>query len=79
MARECFQVTGDAIKGWRFSNDGAVFDRLESMFSEEDFLMFPTERLNAALLDAAQSDHYYTYEKEYDYHEEESEESTDDN
>jgi hypothetical protein len=56
----------DAWRGERFNDDVAILARLESMFTEGEFMECPGARIDAALIDAAQSDHWYTTEKKYD-------------
>lgn len=60
------KLPDDALRGVRFSDDGAILARLESMFTEAEFMACPGLRIDSALIDAAQSDHWYTYEKKYD-------------
>ncbi len=56
----------DALRGMRFGSDSGVLARLESMFTEGEFMACPGTRIDAALIDAAQSDHWYTHEKDYE-------------
>jgi len=56
----------DAMAGVRFDSDDAVYVRLESMYDEVIFSRFPMACVEAALIDAAQSDYFYEYEKEYE-------------
>lgn len=64
--RQVLKLSDDALRGVRFNDNGAILARLESMFSEGEFMACPGTRIDAALTDAAQSDHWYTYEKKYD-------------
>lgn len=77
LARSVFEVAvthrriglklpDDALRGMRFGNDGAILARLESMFTEGEFMACPGTRIDAALIDAAQSDHWYETEKNYE-------------
>lgn len=59
-----------AMAGSRFDNDDAVYARLESMYAEAEFNNWPMACVEAALIDAAQSDYWYQNEKQYDYTEE---------
>ena len=56
----------DALADVRFKDDGAILARLESMFSEEEFMADIGPCIDKALLDAARSDYWYTYEKKYE-------------
>lgn len=56
----------DAMKGVRFHDDRAILARLESQCTEEEFMSCPGMRIDHALVDAAQSDYWYEYEKKYD-------------
>lgn len=60
-------LSDDAIRGVRFNDDVAILARLESMFTEAEFMACPGTRIDSALIDAAQSDHWYTNEKDYDW------------
>jgi hypothetical protein len=56
----------DAMRGVRFNSDQDVLARVESMCTEAGFLDCPGRRVDKALVDAAQADWWYTYEKQYD-------------
>lgn len=64
--RALLQLPGDALRGMRFNDDGAILARLESMFTEAEFMACPGLRIDGALRDAAQSDYWYEHEKRYD-------------
>lgn len=57
----------DASRGVRFNDDTSVLVRLESMFTEDKFMGCPGATLDAALTNAAQSDYWYDYEKDYEW------------
>lgn len=71
---------GETLRGARFKDDTAVIARLESMFTEVEFLADVAGRIDYALTDAARSDHWYEFEKDYggpeveDVHEDDEEE-----
>jgi hypothetical protein len=54
------------LRGDRFNSDLHVWARIESMFTEGEFMLCPGPKIDAALIDAAQADHWYTFEKRYD-------------
>ena len=58
--------TTDAMAGHRFNSDDAVFLRLESMYAEGEFMRCPRASVEGALIECAQSDWWYTYEKSYE-------------
>lgn len=60
------KLPDDAMRGPRFGDNGAILARLESQCTEEEFMSCPGMRIDSALIDAAQSDHWYEYEKKYD-------------
>lgn len=64
--REGLRLPDDAERGGRFGDDGAILARLESMFTEAEFMECPGMRIDSALIDAAQSDHWYNHEKDYE-------------
>jgi hypothetical protein len=64
--RASLRLPDDALQGPRFKDSTAILARLESMFTEAEFVVAPGEKIDAALIDAARADHWYTYEKEYD-------------
>lgn len=65
-AREVVKLPEWAERGVRFNHDAGVLWRLESMFDEDTFLRNPLPAVEAALVDAAKSDYWYTQEKDYD-------------
>jgi hypothetical protein len=64
--RLMIKLSNNAMRGMRFNSDGAILARLESMFTEEEFMGCIGLRIDAALIDAAQSDHWYEHEVRYD-------------
>src|SRR6266436_4690621 len=68
--RALVMLPDDAVRGTRFHDDGTVLVRLESMFDEAQFMLDPCPGIDAALVDAAQSDHWYKYSKDYGTNEE---------
>src|SRR5262245_30685723 len=61
--RQTLELPLGSIRGIRFNDDWNVFFRLESAYSEAEFLTRPHEAVNDALLDAASADHWYEREK----------------
>lgn len=55
----------DAERGCRFNSDDAVMARIESNYTEEEFMACPGLAVDAMLADAAKSDYWYSHEKEY--------------
>lgn len=66
-ARVVVALPMEAERGVRFNYTEGVLWRLESMFSEDEFLREPLQSVDGALIDAARSDWHYTHEKEYDF------------
>jgi hypothetical protein len=64
--RDVVKLPSDAEKGARFNNTTEVLWRLESMFTEDDFLGDTIHTIELALLDAAKADYWYANEKEWD-------------
>jgi len=64
--RPLVEIYGDALRGVRFNDDISVSIRVESNYDEETFMACPAMVVDAMLLDAAQSDYWYTFEKDYD-------------
>ena len=64
--RDNVELGGDTYRGQRFWDDRMVLARLESMFSEVEFMACPGRCIDKALIDAAQSDYWYLHEKRYD-------------
>lgn len=66
-ARPGVQLPTNAERGPRFMYDDGILWRLESMTSEDDFVHDPIKGIMGALIDAAQSDYWYSHEKDYGY------------
>lgn len=64
-ARELVELPPYAEKGVRFYHNDGVLWRLESARSEDDFVLDPVAAVFGALIDAAQSDYWYSHEKEW--------------
>lgn len=64
-ARLVVKLPDEAERGSRFNDNAGVLWRLESMFDADDFAIDPINTINAALIDAAKSDWYYSHEKDY--------------
>lgn len=60
------ELPDDALRGVRFNCNDSVFVRLESLVPEAEFMTCPRASIFEALVDAARSDHWYEYEKDYD-------------
>jgi hypothetical protein len=54
------------LRDMRFNDNAAILARIESMYTEKEFMVCPGLRIDNALVDAAQADWWYQYEKEYD-------------
>lgn len=67
FARELVDLPVEAEKGSRFNDTANVLWRLESMFSEDEFVHDSVKTINAALIDAAKSDYWYAHEEQWDY------------
>jgi len=76
--RTMLQLPVDAMKGTRFNSDEAVLARMESACGEREFMACPGLHIDTALVDAARSDHWYRYEKDYGTDETEIAEEEDD-
>ena len=63
--RDSIPLPKDTLRGGRFNNDEAILWRLESNYTEEEFMSCPGLAVDAMLIAAAGSDWWYTYEKEY--------------
>src|SRR6266853_1088126 len=63
--RIMIKLADDVLRGHRFNDDSAILARLESMFTEEEFMACPGLRIDSALIDAAQTDHWYAREKDW--------------
>lgn len=64
--RAMLALTGDAERGVRFSGNSAILARLESYYTEAEFMANVGPCIDKALIDAAQSDYWYNHEKKYD-------------
>ncbi len=64
--RASVELPDDAIQGVRFKDNDSVFLRLESLIPEAEFMTCPRASIHEALIDAARSDHWYEFEKDYD-------------
>lgn len=64
--RQLLELPDDAMRGMRFKSNSSILVRLESMFTEAEFMECPGLRIDAALLDAARTDHWYEFEKDYE-------------
>ena len=58
-------MEGETIRGTRFNSYDAVLARLESMFTEAEFLGEIEYCIDYALTDAAKADHWEKYEEDY--------------
>ena len=77
--RPFIRLDGGAARGARFNSDDAVYVRVESNYTEEEFMACPGLAIDAMLADAAKSDWWYANEKEHDSPEMEiADEETDD-
>jgi len=54
-----------AERGVRFNSDDAVMARIESNYTEEEFMSCPGLYIENMLIDAAKSDFWYSYEIDY--------------
>lgn len=63
--RDSFVLPAEAEKDVRFKDDAGVLWRIESHYTEEEFMACPGVAVDAGLLDAAQSDWWYNHEKDY--------------
>lgn len=63
--RPVFILPANAERGMRFNDNNTILARLESMFTMDEFTACPGLRIDAALIDAAQSDYWYSHEKQY--------------
>lgn len=72
-ARDVVKLPAEAEKGLRFYHTEGVLARVESMFSEDEFIHDPLVAVNAALIDACKADYWYSHEKEWDMIQEEDE------
>ena len=64
--RPLVDIGADAERGVRFKDNRSVLIRLESNFTEEEFMADTVGTVDAMLIDAAQSDYWYTFEKKYE-------------
>lgn len=63
--RKVVKLPADAEQGMRFNDDQMTLLRLESMFSEAEFIHEPISTVEAALIDAAKSDAWHSKEKDW--------------
>jgi len=71
-------LPAEAERGARFNSDDAVYARVESNYTEEEYMSCPGLATDAMLIDAARSDWWYSNEKEYDMPETEIDEESED-
>lgn len=64
-ARERRMNNRGVFCGGRFEDNDSLAARIEHVTDEADFLLHPVEWVRAAILDCAESDHWYAFEKEY--------------
>lgn len=64
--RTVIQLPKFAKEGNRYTRDEAILARVESNYTEAEFMACPSIAVETMLLDAAQADWYYDNEKEYD-------------
>ena len=68
--RQSLALSKDAMRGMRFYDNDCVLARLESNYTEPEFMKCPGLAVDAMLTDAARADWWYTFEKDYgDEHE----------
>lgn len=65
VRRTLDDLPSDALQGIRFRDNESILVRVESMFSEPEFMTSPRACISAALVDAARSDYWYANEKDY--------------
>ena len=58
--------SGDLETKWRFNDDKNVICTLESAVLEEEFLKNPVDFIMDSLMNCADRDWYYMYEKQWD-------------
>src|SRR5882672_2583521 len=58
-------LPNEAERGVRFNSDDAVMARIESNYTEEEYMSCPGLATDAMLLDAARSDSWYAHDKDY--------------
>jgi hypothetical protein len=63
--RSIINLPNKAEKGTIFKYTQGVLWRLESLSTEQEFLEYPVFNVTDALIDAAKSDYWYRYEKQY--------------
>lgn len=76
--RRIIVLPEQTMKGRRFNDNESVLSRIESAAREEAFKIDPVKFANIALVDAAQSDWWYEYEKDWGSDEREEPEAEDD-
>lgn len=75
--RQLITLSDYAERGARFNSDDALIARLESHYSEEEFMACPRLAINIMLDDCAKSDYWYEHEKTYEDAYSENEENED--
>lgn len=65
--RLAVKLPDNTERGVRFNDTAGVLWRLESMFGEDEFAHNPVGVIEAALIDAAKSDYWYSNEKDYEW------------
>lgn len=65
--RSALKLPTNTLRGGRFNDNAGILARLESRFSEEEFMGCPGPCIDKALIDAAQSDWWYDTQKDYGY------------
>ena len=55
----------EAERGSRFSDNGAILARLESHYTEVEFMACPGLAVDTMLIDAGKADWWYSNEKDY--------------
>jgi 2,4-dienoyl-CoA reductase-like NADH-dependent reductase (Old Yellow Enzyme family) len=77
--RLSIRLSGNTLRDSRFADNMAILARLESMFTEVEFMVNVGPCIDKALEDAAQADWWYQNEKQYyDYDSQCETEITDD-
>lgn len=73
VLRDRVVIPNGAIKGIRFSDDSDVLAILQSQCTEEVFVEDPVFEVTRALVEAARTDYWYSFEKGYELDEYEDE------
>ena len=64
--RRALELPADTLRGMRFLDDDAIRARIESTFTEAEFMTNIGPCIDRALEDAARADYWYHSEKDYD-------------